>query len=305
MNKRGHSNIRRICKFLAAFLILARLQPALAQQFDDGLIDRVRAASRMIPGDRPFEVRFQRFVNYSGSLTEWVENAQPDVVQAVIGVFQIRFSDGWIMVDAGADEDKISWEVDFSAQDYELVGAALRGASLVVATHEHADHIAGLIRGPWANDVARRALLTVEQLENLVEGPDHPGIQISQEQADQYLSVRYHELLPIAQGVVLIKAPGHSPGSQFVYVRLGNETELLLVGDVVWVTTALVSGSQRPLALSDKLDEDRHAITSQIRWLQQMQQDGLHIIIAHDGPAHDVLVENGVIKDGAYLGKSE
>ena len=294
----------RLVEMVAFIFILAIMQPVHAQQFDDGLIERVRAASRMVPGDPPVEVRFQRFVNYSGSLAEWVEDAPPDVVQAVIGVFQIRFPDAWILVDAGADEDKISWEVDFSAQDYELVGEALRGASLIVATHEHADHVAGVIRGPWADDVVRRVLLTVEQLENLVDGPDHPGIQISQEQADQFLAVSYRELLPIAQGVVLIKAPGHSPGSQFVYVRLGDETELLLVGDVVWVTTALKSGSQRPLALSARLDEDRDAIRSQIRWLQQMQQDDLHIIVAHDGPAHDVLVEKGVIKDGAYLDRS-
>ena len=150
--------------------------------------------------------------------------------------------------------------------------------------------------------MARRALLTVEQLEELVEGPDHPGIRISQEQADQYLSVGYDELLPIAHGVVLIKAPGHSPGSQFVYVRLDNEAELLLVGDVVWVTTAIKSGSQRPLALSTRLEEDRDAIRSQMRWLQLMQQDGLHIVVAHDAPAHDVLIEKGVITDGVYLG---
>ena len=81
-------------------------------------------------------------------------------------------------------------------------------------------------------------------------------------------------------------------------------TEMLLVGDVVWVMTAIESGSQRPLALSSKLGEDRDALTSVIRWLQQVRQNGPHIVIAHDAAALDVLIEKGVIKDGLYLGRS-
>lgn len=304
MKTLGHSGIIRIGEIVVVVLILAIVQPVQAQQFDDGLIERVRAASRMIPGDLPLEVRFQGFAYYSEPLSAWVEDAPSDLAPGAVGVFQIRFPDGWIMVDGGAGKEMIDWEVEFSEEDYELVGEAFRGASLMVATHEHADHIAGLIRGPWAGAAARRALLTKEQLETLVEGPDHPSIQISQERADQFLSVRYDELLPIAKGVVLIKAPGHTPGSQIVYVKLDSGTEMLLVGDVVWVMTAIESGSQRPLALSSKLGENRDALTSVIRWLQQVRQNGPHIVIAHDAAALDVLIEKGVIKDGLYLGRS-
>lgn len=304
MIKSRHSAIARIVKIVAVILVFTIAQPARAQQFDDGLIERVRAASRMVPGDLPLEVRVQGFLYYSGPLSLWVEDAPSDVVPAVLGVFQIRFSNDWIMVDAGAEKE-ILWDGDFSDTDYALVGEALRGASLIVATHEHSDHIAGLVRGPWAADAARRALLTTEQLETLVEGPDHPSIQISQEHADQFLSVRYDELLPIAQGVVLIKAAGHTPGSQIVYVKLDSGTEILLVGDVVWLTVALESGSQKPLSVSTELGEDRNALIQQIKWLQKMQKTSTHIVVAHDARALDVLIEKGVIKDGVYLGRSD
>ena len=59
MNNLGHSDIARIAEIVAVILILAIVQPVQAQQFDDGLIERTRAASRMIPGDLPLEVRFQ------------------------------------------------------------------------------------------------------------------------------------------------------------------------------------------------------------------------------------------------------
>jgi glyoxylase-like metal-dependent hydrolase (beta-lactamase superfamily II) len=305
VNKPGRIGTTWVFDMFAAIFIFAIVQPVRAEQFDEGLIERIRAASHMVPGDSPLEVRFQGFVSYAGLLSAYVEDAPSDVVAGVVGVFQIRFPDAWIMVDGGADKEMIQWEAEFSDEDYELVGEAFRGASLIVATHAHADHIAGLVRGPLAIDAARRALLTSEQLETLVEGPDHPGIQISQEHADQFLSVRYEELLPIAKGVVLIKAPGHSVDSQFVYVELEAGTEILLVGDVVWVTTALESGSQKPLDVSSDVGEDRDALMSQIEWLQQVRKSGIHIVVAHDARALDVLINNGVIKDGVYLGRAD
>ena len=307
MNRSGHSDITRIAEIVAVILFLAIVQPVQAQQFDEGLIERVRAASRMVPGDLPLEVRFQGFLYMSGPLSDYVEDAPSDVIPGVIGVFQIRFRDDWIIVDAGAEKE-IVWREGgkFSDEDYALVGEALQGASLIVATHEHADHIAGLVRGPWATDAARRALLTTEQLETLVEGrPNHPSIQISQEHADQFLTVRYDDLLPIAQGVVLIKAAGHTAGTQIVYVKLDSGTEILLVGDVVWMTAALESGSQKPLGISTELGEDRNALIAQIKWLQKMQKTSTHIVVAHDARALDVLIEKGVIKDGLYLGRSD
>lgn len=305
MNKHGRGNFRRIFNVLAAFLILATLQPANAQLFDDTLIQRVRAASRMVPGHLPLELRFQVFAHYSGPMSSWVEDGSSEVVPGVIGVFQIRFPDGWIMVDAGGEKEMIQWDVEFSDEDYELVGKALRGANMIVVSHEHADHIAGLVRGRWAADAARRALLTSEQLESLIKGPDHPGIQLSRQRAEQFLSVKYDQLLPISPGVVLIKAPGHSAGSQMVFVKLDNGTELLLVGDAVWVTTALERGSQKPLDVSSRLGEDRDVLASQIQWLRQLRHDGLYVVVAHDAPALDVLIDMGIIKDGVRLSRSD
>lgn len=291
----------RIGTIAAAFLVYDTLDAADARHFDDGLIDRVRVASRMVPGQAPLEIRFQPFAYYSGPMFLWVEDAPADEVPGVIGVFQIRYGDDWIIVDGGATKELISWEVEYSDEQHALVGEALRGASLIVATHEHADHIGGIIRGPWAGEAARRALLTAEQLDGLMTGPDHPGIQISPKQADEFLSVDYNELLPISPGVVLIEAPGHTGGSQIVYVRLESGAELLLVGDAVWVAAALDTSSQRPLDVSTRIGEDRYALALQIRWLRRMREAGLNIVAAHDAHALDQLVDASVIKDGIYL----
>lgn len=305
MKTSRHGDIIQIAEILAVIFVLAITQPALSQQFDSVLIERTRAASRMIPGDLPFEVRFQGYNYWSWPLSDAVEGAPSDMLPGAHGVFQIRFSDGWIMVDAGADKE-IAWQEGntFSDEDFALVGAALRGARLIVATHEHHDHIGGVVHGPWAADASQRAMLTTEQLETLMTRPNHPGIKISREHAAQYLSVSYDELLPIAPGVVLIKAAGHTPGSQMVYVKLDSGAEMLLVGDVVWMTAALDSGSQKPVEISHEIGEDRDALAEQIRWLQELRKSGLAIVVAHDARAIDELIENGLIKDGAYTGQS-
>lgn len=301
-NYRHRRYVYRISTIVAVILIEITVDVANAQHFDDKLIDRVRIASRMVPGQAPIEVRFQPFAYYSGPMFLWVENAPADAVPGVIGVFQIRYHDGWIIVDGGATKEMISWKVEYSDEEYALVGEALRSAKLVVATHEHADHIAGIVRGPWSSELARRALLTFEQLDGLMKEPDHPGIRISPEYAEGFMSVKYKELLPISPGMVLIKAAGHTSGSQIVYVRLDSGAEILLVGDVVWVVAALDTGSQRPPEVSASLGEDRHALAMQIQWLQRMREAGLSVIAAHDALALDQRIAAGVIDDGIYLG---
>lgn len=305
MKTSRHGGNVQIAEIFAAISILAIAQPAISQQFDSDLIERTRAASRMVPGDLPFEVRFQGYNYWSWPLSYAVEGAPSDIFPGSHGVFQIRFSDGWIMVDAGADKEIVWQEGDtFSDEDFALVGAALRGANLIIATHEHHDHISGVVRGPWAAEASQRAMLTTEQLQTLVTRPNHPGIKISQDHADQFLSVSYDELLPIAPGVVLIKAAGHTPGSQMVYVKLDSGTEMLFVGDVVWMAAALDSGAQKPVGISSEVGEDRDALSEQIKWLQELRKSGLTIVVAHDAHAIDELIENGLMKDGAYTGKS-
>ena len=89
-----------------------------------------------------------------------------------------------------------------------------------------------------------------------------------------------------------------------VYVKLDSGTEILFVGDVVWMTAALDSGSQKPAGISSEIGEDRDALIEQIKWLQELRKRGLEIVVAHDARAIDELIENGLIKDGAYTGKS-
>src|SRR5208337_264002 len=87
-------------------------------------------------------------------------------------------------------------------------------------------------------------------------------------QARRYLIFDYDLLLPIGPGVVLINAPGHTPGSQMVYVRLASGREMILAGDVVWNMAGIELERQKPDSTSHQMREDRTTIQQQIAWLK-------------------------------------
>lgn len=297
IKSRGKSTTRWLIVGIVCKCLLTGA-PAFSQEFDASLLDKARAALNMVPGDAPLEIRFQDFIELSGPISSWVSDAGDEVVPMVIGVFQICFPDGWIMVDAGADREVLY--DDFSHENYAIIGKALAKANMTVLTHEHDDHAGTLVRGPFAETASRRALFTVEQLDTLVAGSNNPMVQISREHADQFRAVSYDEVLPIAPGVVLIKAPGHTPGSQIVFVELDSGVEILLVGDIVWHKTGLDRGLQKGTA-AESLGEDREALVPQLQWLKEVRDGGPHIVISHDWQALEAQIEEGVIAHGLYL----
>jgi glyoxylase-like metal-dependent hydrolase (beta-lactamase superfamily II) len=285
---------------LAASLFLLAAAPTFSQGFDSGLLNKARAALNMVPGDSPVDIRFQEFVEMSPRLSSLVADSSDLRVPAVIGVFQIRYPDGWIMVDAGADREVLYEK--FSHENYAIIGEALANANMTVVTHAHDDHAGSLVRGQFAESASNRALLTVEQLGFLVAGSNNSMVQISQEHADRFRAVSYDEVLSIAPGVVLIKASGHTPGSQIVFVELNSGEQILLIGDIVWHQSGLDRGVHKGSSVANLgHEEDREAIASQLRWLKEVRDLGLHVVIAHDWQAIEAQISDGVIKHGLYL----
>jgi len=93
-------------------------------------------------------------------------------------------------------------------------------------------------------------------------------------------------LMPIAPGLVLIKAPGHSPDMQMAFIRLGSGQEILHSVDAAW-NLANVQGVKGKAAPWVK--EDGAAVMSQLRWLKQVthSEPDLALIITHDGELFD------------------
>jgi glyoxylase-like metal-dependent hydrolase (beta-lactamase superfamily II) len=181
--------------------------------------------------------------------------------------------------------------IDLAA--FERVERAMKKASAIVFTHEHFDHVGGVAAAPDVAAIARQVLMTREQ----VASPRLERGDFAAGALEQLRPLDYQGLATIAPGVVLQKAPGHSPGSQLVYVELANGQRFLFVGDIAWSRDNVTLGRGRPYLARLLMGEDRAGVAAQLRAIAQLPDD-VHVIIAHDPSALAQDLAAGLYRQG-------
>jgi glyoxylase-like metal-dependent hydrolase (beta-lactamase superfamily II) len=259
----------------------------------------VRAAARLIPGARPLQLNVLKFAESRRTKNFSVKDAPVSPSVQARTAFQVVYADGTVMVDAGMDQQVHRFfgrgvEEPYYPEAAQQLERAVRDAKLIVVTHEHGDHVAGVIRTPLASDLAAKSILTRTQVQTLVASPQMPEIALTGQTARRYVVVDYERYLPISPGMVLIKAAGHTPGSQMVYVTLVSGREFLLIGDTAWHMDGvrLMRGKDAPW-----VTEDQAAVRDQLAWLNQISRTerDLFVVASHDDEQHAELIQKGVL----------
>jgi glyoxylase-like metal-dependent hydrolase (beta-lactamase superfamily II) len=112
--------------------------------------------------------------------------------------------------------------------------------------------------------------------------------------------LEYEKYYALAPGMVLVKAPGHTPGSQLVFVKLASGKELLFIGDVAWHMTQLHELWYRPRLVTDLyLHENRNQVLNEFRTLHDLgaSEPALQIVVSHDLDQRGELIKSGVLGD--------
>jgi glyoxylase-like metal-dependent hydrolase (beta-lactamase superfamily II) len=209
------------------------------------------------------------------------------------------YPDASVMVDAGMDQQVHDFfgrgvQEPYDAEAARLVERAVRGARLIVLTHEHGDHVAGVIRTPLASELAPKTILTRAQVQTLATNPQMPEIKLTAAMASRYIVVDYDKYLPVSPGIAFIKAPGHTPGSQMVYIVVESGREYVLIGDAAWHMDGVrsITGKDAPW-----VTEDVPAVMDQLRWLHDLSrtENNLFVVASHDEEQHKELVKAGVL----------
>ncbi|MBI1210023.1 MAG: MBL fold metallo-hydrolase [Alphaproteobacteria bacterium] len=258
----------------------------------------VRRLADSIPGDKVQEIHVEHVASFTFPATAIVAGDGWDTKDVPVQSYQLVFPDHTAIIDTALDKELGKDTTAFYSDAYDRMIAAMDTASLIVITHEHLDHIGGLAHDPHLRQLMNVVKLTKEQIAS-------PEYMTSARLPDDVLAsakpLVYDRYLAIAPGVVLIKAPGHTPGSQMVFVQRADGTEYLFLGDVAWTLRNVELVRERArLVTRFFLNEDHDAVMLELAELHRIHEaePNLHII-----PGHDASVLADALKTGLFIDK--
>jgi glyoxylase-like metal-dependent hydrolase (beta-lactamase superfamily II) len=260
----------------------------------------IRKAAAQIPGAKPVAVngikvatsiRPQKFVFAGGS------DAPVEMPRTA---YQVVYPDHTVMLDSGLDKethDSFSTpdkREPYFPEEFAKLQQALNAARMIVLTHFHADHVAGVTQAANTDELAAKTVASRHTLELMMNAPHRPHLKLSPERAARFRAVDYDKYYALAPGLVLIKAAGHSPDHQVVYIALADGREILHSVDAAWNfdNIRLVRGKAAPW-----VKEDVAAVNGQLRWLNAVSanEKNVTILVTHDGALLDRLRGEGVV----------
>jgi glyoxylase-like metal-dependent hydrolase (beta-lactamase superfamily II) len=267
-------------------------------------IAAIRAEAARLPGPGPAAIAVEKIVQEDLPHIAMEAGADWGNITLVRASYRLAWADGrTAVIDTGQDE--ASAMANPRAHSYNRAGwgrmqAAMVSASFVAVTHEHADHIGGLIASPGTAAMAH-AVLNPEQLRDMPGSP----VPWPPHKRDGVTPLAYAGLRAVAPGVVLIRAPGHTPGSQMIYVRRADGREFLFMGDVASLMGNVEHQATRSRLVTDFMThEDRDAVMGQTMALHALyaQQPGIVLVPGHDLAAIGRLISAGALQPGFGLG---
>jgi len=254
-------------------------------------LDALHAAA-VGQGPLPERIEVERIGDFSFPRTIVIAGGGFHMHAMVLLAHRVVWSDRSVVVDTAISPaaGKKMPGSHFDPGAFDRLEAALKKATAIVFTHEHVDHVGGVAAAPDPGAIANAVLITREQL-------DSPRLEPGDLKPGMLHPLTYAGLHTVAPGVVLQKAPGHSPGSQLIYVELASGQRFLFVGDIAWSRDNITLQRGRPYLAKLLMGEDRPGVAAQLAALAHLPSD-VHLIIAHDPVALAQDLSAGLYKQG-------
>jgi glyoxylase-like metal-dependent hydrolase (beta-lactamase superfamily II) len=263
-------------------------------------LGEIRRLARLLPGSLPVAVNGIRVAASIRPNKFVIEGGDDSVITMPRTAFQVVYPDCTVMIDSGLDQETHD---SFSTPDkrepyfpdqFAKLQSALNAARMIVLTHFHADHVAGVTRAANYDELAAKTFVSVATAQCLLNTPHRPHLAMTAEQVNQLNIFDYGQYYPVAPGIVLIKAAGHSADHQMVYIALASGREILHSVDVGWVLENIrqIKGKAAPW-----VKEDVPAVIGQLRWLNNLlrNEKNVTLLVTHDDTLFTKLTESGEV----------
>ena len=257
----------------------------------------VRMLAKSVPGDLSIDIRVEQVASFSVPSHGIVAGSGWQNRGMAIYAYQLVFPHSTGVIDTGITEEQAKNDMrstDWDATAFKRIQDAVVNAGFTVLTHEHADHLGGLSTHPAPEKAFAHALLTPEQIANRKGQQPHP---LSEQAIALLKPLVYDTYTAVAPGVVLIKTPGHSLGSQLVYVKRADGIELLFLGDVAWQMRNVDEVRERARLVTTMLGEDRAKVLQQLQTFNDLKKSdpALVQVPGHDPEVVEALIAKGVM----------
>ena len=265
-------------------------------------ISAIRQAAKATQGALPLRVNVVKFAESRRTKNFAIKGAPREPSIQARTAYQVVYPDGAIMIDAGMNQQVHKFfgrgvEEPYFPAEAQKVERAVASAKAIVVTHEHGDHIAGIITSPSFGTLAPKTTVTRTQLQTLMTAPQMPEIKLTAEQGQRFNVIDYDATRAFAPGMALIKSSGHTPGSQMIYVVLQSGKEYVFAGDVAWHMDGVrqVTGKDAPW-----ITEDEPNMTAELTWLNGLTrtEPNVAVVISHDEDQRLQYIRDKVLGDG-------
>jgi len=175
----------------------------------------------------------------------------------------------------------------------QLAGGGIKPGDLagVILTHAHWDHVSGLddLGGvPVLVDAAEKGFIDAKTHNTeLLNSFNNINYKQYDFEGGPYLGFPNSHDVWGDGSVVIVPAPGHTPGSVVVFVNLPSGTRYALLGDLVWQTEGIELPAQKPWLLRRLIGEDDSEVLKNIAIMRSIgkKYTQIHLVPAHDPSA--------------------
>jgi glyoxylase-like metal-dependent hydrolase (beta-lactamase superfamily II) len=157
----------------------------------------------------------------------------------------------------------------------------------IVLTHAHWDHVSGIPDFPgtpvWLPSEERRFIEEGGAVTSLTRGLSGVHYEEYSFEKGEYLGFpKSHDVYGDGS-IVIVPAPGHTPGSVIVFLTLPSAKRFALVGDLVWQMEGLTEREEKPW-VSRYVDHDPMLLRESLLRMSAIATRFPEIIVI---PAHD------------------